>query len=40
MESAYEVYKVRQANMDRGAKTTTKAQHKGTVERKIQNGLG
>lgn len=36
MESAYEVYKVRQANMDRGAKTTTKAQHKGSVSAKFK----
>ena len=36
MESAFEVYKVRQANMDRGAKTTTKAQHKGAVSAKFK----
>ena len=36
MESAYEVYKVRQANMDRGAKTTTKAQHKGAESAKFK----
>jgi len=36
MESAYEVYKVRQANMEKGAKTTTKAQHKGTESAKFK----
>ena len=37
MESAYEVYRVRQANMDRGAKTTTtKAQHKGAESAKFK----
>jgi hypothetical protein len=36
MESAYEVYKVRQANMEKGAKTTTKAQHKGSVSAKFK----
>jgi hypothetical protein len=36
MESAYEVYKVRQANMDKGAKITAKAQHKGTVSAKFK----
>ena len=36
MESAYEVYKVRQANMQKGAKTTTKAQHKGTESAKFK----
>jgi hypothetical protein len=36
MESAYDVYKVRQANMEKGAKTTTKAQHKGSVSAKFK----
>jgi hypothetical protein len=36
MESAYDVYKVRQANMEKGAKTTTKAQHKGTESAKFK----
>jgi hypothetical protein len=36
MESAYEVYKVRQANMEKGAKSTTKAQHKGTESAKFK----
>ena len=36
MESAYAVYLVRQANMEKGAKTTTKAQHKGTVSAKFK----
>ena len=36
MEDAYAVYLVRQANMERGAKTTTKAQHKGVVSAKFK----
>lgn len=36
MESAYYVYKVRQANMEKGAKVTSKAQHKGEVSAKYK----
>jgi hypothetical protein len=36
MESAYNVYKFRQANMDKGAKATSKAQHKGEVSAKYK----
>ena len=36
MESAYMVYVTRQANMDRGAKATLKAQHKGEVSSKFK----
>ena len=36
MESAYNVYRLRQTNMDRGAKITSKAQHKGVVSSKFK----
>jgi len=36
MESAYNVYKVRQENMEKGAKVTSKAQHKGEVSAKYK----
>ena len=36
MESAYKVFQVRQANMDKGAKITSKAQHKGTESTKFK----
>ncbi len=36
MESAYKVYIARQANMEKGAKETKKAQHKGEVSSKFK----
>ncbi len=36
MESAYNVYLIRQANMEKGAKETKKAQHKGEVSAKFK----
>ena len=36
MESAYKVFMARQANMEKGAKETKKAQHKGDVSAKYQ----
>ena len=36
MESAYKVYVIRQQNMDKGAKTTPKAQHKGSASNKFK----
>ncbi len=36
MESAYKVFQVRQANMDKGAKLTAKAQHKGIESAKFK----
>lgn len=36
MESAYNVYRIRQANMDKGAKSTAKAQFKGEVSSKFK----
>jgi hypothetical protein len=36
MESAYKVYIARQANMEKGAKETKKAQHKGEVSAKFK----
>lgn len=36
MESAYDVYKARQANMEKGPKETEKQQHKGEVSSKFK----
>jgi hypothetical protein len=36
MESAYKVYLIRQQNLDKGAKNTPKAQHKGTTSNKFK----
>ena len=36
MESAYDVYLIRQANMERGAKTTQKIQFKGSQSAKFK----
>ena len=36
MESAYDVYKARQANLERGPKETEKHQHKGEVSSKFK----
>ena len=36
MESAYEVYKARQANMEKGPKETEKHQYKGEVSSKFK----